>query len=187
MANKYREFYRDAHLQLFDIIVKQVWLDQHFIYGGQTRQKRTGNGFAVDWAFAYFMRSIVGTSQKVTTLNPVFTAVSTFLIDFFPDFLKHNPFKEPEYYKYPFENVSLDHLLFVYQIVDVRLDMLQYAEEKKLNTGEFTNWVANYIFCYNDEKGKDIYSLTSSYPGFPHVRNAQLKRSWGNEKFKFKK
>lgn len=188
LAEKFKSFYKEAHAQLFDQTVKQVWLEQQFIYNGTRRNKRGGMGFAADWGFGYFMQKYVGTSQKATTINPIMTAVATYLKDFFPDFLKHDPFTEPEYYTFPYKHISLDHLVFVYQMGDMRLDMLEYAEKNKMTTGDFKNWAINHALCYNDEVGEDIYELTITKNASPHIRNNSLKaRIWTDELFNFEK
>lgn len=182
---KFRDFYKDAHVQMFDMIVKQVWLEQQFVYGEQRREKRVANGFMPDWAFAEFMKVHVGISQKPITLHPMFSSVSTYLKDFFPEFLKHDPFANPEYFKYPFENVTLDHLNFVYQVDGMRMEMLQYADDNKMSYMDFSNWATNHILSYNDEIGEDIYKITMNVNAWPHIRNTSLKRGWSNDKFKF--
>lgn len=186
LSRKFIDFYKEAHLQLFDMIVKQIWLEQHFLYGTERRQKRMGSGHSPDWAFGQFMKTHVGISQKPITHSILFASISTYLIDFFPDFLKHDPFKEPEYYKYPFENITLDHLHFVYQVVDMRADMLKYAEEQKMSYMEFSNWVTNHVLCNNDETGKTKYELAIVRNLWQHIRNNDLKHGWFNEKMKFK-
>lgn len=185
LGRKFIDFYKEVHMQLFTMIIKQVWLEQQFMYGEDRREKRGKNGFTHDWAFSYFIKTHVGINQKSVSHNSVFISTSTYLKDFFPDFLKHDPFKEPEYYKWPYKNITLDHLDMVYQVVDMRLDMLQYADEQKMNYTDFSNWVINHLFSYNDEIGEDVYELTMGENAWPHIRNKKIKRGWSDEKFKF--
>lgn len=187
LANKFRSACWEAHMQLFSIITKQVWLEQQFMYGEERREKRTANGYTADWAWSYFMKNYVGISQKAVTLNPVFFPVATYMKDFFPDFLLHDPLEEPEYFKFPFKNLSLDHLTFVYQLVDMRMDMLQYAEENNMTIGEFMNWATNHVLCCNNDHGEDAYELNMGINSWAYIQDTRFKNNfWSNDLFKFK-
>lgn len=171
LAAMFRSFYRSAHPVLFDMIVKEVWLEQKFLYGGVRRGRRSKNGYGADWAFNFFMTGDVGISQKPLTTGAVFITVPTYFKDFFPNFSDHNPFEEPEYFKFPYSHVTLDFLLIVYQH-DERIQMLDYAEQTKMNIREFCNWSANQAMSYNAEKGEEVYSLKrNSY--IPYIRKAK--------------
>lgn len=177
LAEKFRAFYREAHISIFDIIVREVWLERQFIYDKYRRLKAVGNGYSTDWSFGFFMKSMVGISQKPITKNPTFTVVLSYFKDFFPEFLDHDPFVEPKYYLFPFKHVTLDHLEFVYQMIEVRMELLKIAEERQMSYADFVNWVSNYAFCYNDEIGKDVYALSfRSYMRF-YIKNKKLKKN----------
>ena len=167
---RFRSFYKEAYLILFDLIVKQVWLEQKFLYNG-VRRKRSMNGYGLDWIYSYFMKSVVGISQKPLTTCFIFTVVPTYFNDFFPNFSDHDPFEEPEYFKYPYKNVSLDHLLFVYQHHE-RLEMLAEAEKRSMNIKDFTDWAANQGLSCRDEKGEEMYSIVrySFLPYFKKIK-----------------
>lgn len=182
---EFRKFYREVHPVLFGFFVKQVWLDQHFTYSGKRRVKRYANGPGVDVAYAQFLRIAVGTNQRALTANFCFLPTSTYFIDFFPDFLIDNPFKNPEKYKYPYESVSLDFLSLVYQM-DNRLALLAEAEEKGMSYAEFMNWVINWAFCHNEDIGEEKYQLHSGRSAWFFIRNMKLKQFWENDKFNFK-
>ncbi|MFA5444994.1 MAG: hypothetical protein WC262_08520 [Bacteroidales bacterium] len=184
LAEKFRAFYKDFHESFFGYVVKQVWLEQHFSYNGVRRSRRSQNGYVGDWAFSYFMKMIVGYSQKPLTVNFLFTAIATYLKDFFPDFLNHDPFAEPEYFKFPYENITLDHLFFVY-MVDNRLELLEEAEKKKMSFFDFANWATNAVFCYNDDVNKDVYVLTNNRFFWAHLKKLKTKRGWSEDKFNF--
>jgi len=158
LALSFRNFYKEAHLIIFDLNVKEVWLEQHFLYDGVRRANRSRNGYNLDWTFSYFMKSIVGISQKPLTCGFFFATTATYFIDFFPNFLDHNPFEEPEYFKYPYKHVTLDFLAFVYQCHN-RLKMLQEAEDKKMNIQDFMNWAANYELSYSSSLDKELYCI----------------------------
>lgn len=179
LAEKFKTFYKEAHIDIFDIIVKEVWLERQFVYDKYRRLKSVGNGYSTDWAFGFFMKAMVGISQKPITKNPTFTFVLSYLNEFFPDFLEHDPFVESEYYKFPFKHITLDHLAFVYQMTEVRMELLRIADERLMPYADFVNWVANYVFCYNDEVGKDIYSLSSFGYMRLYIKNNTIKRVKG--------
>lgn len=161
LALKFRTFYKEAHLLLFDMLVKEVWLEQKFLYAGARRKGRSGNGMAADSAFSYFTKSMVGISQKALTDGMTFVAVPTYFKDFFPNFSDHDPFLEKEYFKYPYQHITLDHLLYVYQC-DNRLELLKEAEDKRMSILDFYNWASNWAYSYNNEVGENIYVMTRS-------------------------
>lgn len=184
LIDRFREFYRELHKSFFRYTVNQVWLEQHFAYDGKRRMHRYRNGHVHDWTYGYFMKSVVGYNQKIMTSNCMFAAVSSYLKDFFPDFLNHDPKKEPEYFKFPYENITLDHLFFVY-MVNNRLELLEEAEKRNMSYVEFVNWATNEVFCYNDEVGKEIYVLSVNAYAWPHLRNVTMRRGWSDSKFEF--
>lgn len=179
-----KTFYRKTFLDIFDAIVKEVWLEQQITYKGLRRVKRAGNGIDQDASFGQFTKIAVGMYHRVLTANFCFTPVATYLVDFFPNFLIDNPFKNPEKYKYPYEHVTIDFLAFVYQMEN-RLELLDEAEERKLSYAEFVNWVTNWAFCYNEEVKDDVYSLQGGHLHWFFIRNKKLKRFWANTKFNF--
>lgn len=150
LTSKARLFHKEAQLVLFDLIIKTAWLEQHFTFHGVRRSKRRGNGISHDWAYSYFMKGIVGISQKSFTDGIVFSSVPTYFKDFFPNFSDHDPFKEPEYFKFPYKNISMDHLAFVAQCHN-RLELLAYAEERAMTIKDFVDWAANWALSYNEE------------------------------------
>lgn len=158
LAGKFRSFYKETYLKMFDDIVKHVWLEQQFKYRGK-RRKRLSNGIPCDAAFGCFIREIVGISQKPFTTNFTFSVIASFLDEMFPHFLKEDPFVSPEKYKYPFEHVTIDFLCFVYACKD-RMDMLRYADERKMNFVEFSNWAANHALSQTDKNGVPKYVMT---------------------------
>lgn len=154
----FRLFCRESFVSVFNIIVKYIWLDQHLTYNG-VRKKRGANGMFPDKAFSFFLNSMVGMNPRIFTGTDLFYSIVSYLKDFFPNFSDHNPFLEPEYFQYPYSHVTLDFLYVVYKHDD-RLEMLNYAEEKKINIREFIDWVINRVQYENMEKGKDTYLIT---------------------------
>lgn len=160
----FRSFYKESFLSVFDILVKHVWLNQHLTYDG-VRKKRGSNGFYPDKAFSFFANALVGINPRLLTGSSLFRSVVPYLKDFFPNFSDHDPFLEPEYFKYPYSHVTLDFLYVVYKHDD-RIAMLDYAEEKKMNIREFVDWVLNYVRFENSERGTDVYLIKRNRDNF---------------------
>ena len=184
LVSKFRGFYKEAHLAIFDSTVKEIWLEQQITIGGLRRMKRVGNGIYGDLSFGKFTKIAVGTCHKVLTANFCFTPIASYLIDFFPDFLSGDPFKNPEKYQYPYKHITLDFLVFVYQ-VDERLYLLAEAEKRSMSYVEFINWVNNWSLCHNNDIGKQKYQLIGGKINWPYIRNNELKKFWENSKFTF--
>lgn len=168
LAALFRNFYKEAYPILFDLIVKQVWLEQKFLYNGARRAGRFANGNTPDWAFSYFMKSIVGISQKPLTTGFIFVSLPSYIPDLFPTFSDHNPFEEPEFFKFPYKNITIDHMMFCYQYHD-RIEMLKEADEKVMNIKEFMDWATNHVLSYNKDKSKEIYSICR-HSFFPYIK-----------------
>lgn len=180
----FRSFYVKTHLEIFDYIVREVWLEQQVVVGGRRRVKRKGNCLFDDMSFGKFTNFAVGISGRVLTSSSIFTPVATYLIDFFPDFLKNNPFENPEKYLYPYKHVTLDFLFFVYQ-ADNRLELLDYAEKKGINIAEFINWATNHVLSYNLENDVEKYEIKMTHRRWDHIINNDLKSGWEDKKFLF--
>ena len=169
LADTFRDFYKKAHIDLFDMLVKQVWLENKFLFKGERRPKRGLNGQGADRVYGFFMKFKVGITQKSLTQGFIFSTVPTYFKDFFPYFLENNPFKNPELYKFPYKNIGLDQLSFVYQFHD-RLELLKKADEDNMNAGNFVNWAANHVLSYNDEPDAK-YSYSIRRHGFlPYIK-----------------
>jgi hypothetical protein len=61
-----------------------------------------------------------------------------------------SPFENPDYYKFPYKNISPDFLILVWRMKE-RLALLKIADEKKMTYAVFMDYVINYIYCYNEE------------------------------------
>jgi len=173
----YRDFYHEFDRIIFKLVVDQMWLDHQFTFDGKRRLRRNGNGHPADWAFGFFIKNMVGVSQKPLTLSSMFNVVSTYMKEFFPNFLEDNPFTHPEKYAYPYKNIGIGHLGFVYMVHD-RVEMLEYADEKAMKFGEFVNWAANHAFSYNDEVGSDVYTIANNRDMWTYLKNNQLDVRW---------
>lgn len=135
------------------------------------------NGIYADRIFSVYMKKIVGISQRVITINEFFYVYSSYIEEWFPDLLKHDPFKESEYYKYPFKHITLDHLGLVYQCHN-RMDLLNYAEEKEMSIFDFTNWAVNQMLNYNDEIGRKIYEISNKSYVWVFIKNLEFKKEF---------
>jgi hypothetical protein len=167
LADRFRSFYKETHPILFDIMVKQVWLEQNFLWNG-TRLSRTGNGVVIDQTYSYFLKYIVGITQKPVTTLAIFVAITKYFDDFFPNFSNHDPFKEPEYFKYPYKNVTLDFLFFVQNYHD-KIKLLEEAEKRIMKVGEFIDWATSVALSYMDEKGNEVYRMACSRDFMPYL------------------
>ena len=183
---KYRDFYRWSDHAVFEIMVKQVWLEMQFVFDGKRRLKKRQNGIRFDWVYGFFAKSMVGVSPKQITQSSVFTALSTYIKEFYPEFLEHNPFEDPGYYKFPYKNIGISHLTYVHMVHN-RLELLAFAEEMSLGYAEFVNWATNQVFCYNDEVGKDVYVLFSARDMWPYLKNTLAYKGWKDDMVDFSK
>lgn len=181
---KFRGFYKEADHSIFDIVVKEVWLEHQLTFKGARRTRRRSNGFFMDSAFGSFTKVGVGVTQRVITSFACFPRVASYLIDFFPEFLFDDPFKNPEKYQFPYKNISLGHMVFVYQM-DNRLELLEEAEEKSMSYAEFVNWAYNWALCYSRDVEIDKYVMTGGHLFWPYIKNKKLKKSWENKKNNF--
>lgn len=182
--DRFRGLMREADHEIFRLVVNFVWLELQFIYNGRRREARSSNSIQEDKAFSYFMRADVGTGHKTLTSNLTFTIISTYLKDFFPDFLNHDPSIEPEYFSFPYKYVSLEHMAFVYKMKD-RMEMLEYAEERAMRFMDFANWAVNQALCYNDEIGRDMYTITKAGYHWTHINNVDIGKQWFRDNFNF--
>jgi hypothetical protein len=98
-----------------------------------------------------------------------------YLSTLFPNFDTENPFENPDYFKYPFKNISFDFFPLVRQM-DERMELLEMADKEDMTYAEFVDYVLNHCFSTNDELGRDKYLFNigseSRKPMF--VRNTDL-------------
>jgi hypothetical protein len=161
-AKQFRDFLKGLYLSFFDGLVKYVWLEHQYTYRGISRDKDLNSGFFPNKIFGYFMKNIVGISQKPFIDSFLFTAISSYIPDFFPKFYEHNPFFDPEYFKFPYKNISIDCLTFVYQCEE-RLDMLAYADKVSMSYGDFRDWAVNHVLCANPGEYEHTFWHNSTY------------------------
>ena len=161
-SKELRDFYRE----MFDHLLKIVWLSRRFCYNGTRRTKHWGNGINLDGAFSVFAREYLNYGPKILfSANSQFAKISTYIEDFFPDFDLGNPFENK--FEYPFQYMLLPYLLVVYQMPE-RMDLLREGEKNKMLLSEFMDYVVNYVGCYNEEHG-ETYKFVSRPTNIPHV------------------
>lgn len=146
--------------ELWRMMVEILWLSLHFIYRGKRRKSLYANGDWYDKAWGYYMRGVVGYPNQSLTRSVWFYRIASYLNDFYPDFLSRDPFVDPDYFRFPYATVTIDHMHLVYQMPD-RFDLLRIADERKMNFDEFFDFVVNHMMCLNEASGKkeQIYRL----------------------------
>ncbi len=151
--------YDEMEKKIFDSLVKIIWLGQRFYYNGKVCNKFLGSiNYSLHIAFKTFLMNYVGRNRSFWFHGSGnnFKFVVSYFNDFFPYFLKGNPFDGG--YEYPYQYMKFESLGLVYQMPE-RLELLAYGEEKKMSMVEFLDYVLNYINCYNEEKKELIYEF----------------------------
>lgn len=156
----FKNYLGDFYSDLFDKCVKLSWLRRKFCYHGyKTILPMYKNPPLVNSAFVKFLRRRVGNDLQIITRGPFFNKWEVFYFDkFFPNFLKESPFENPDYYKFPFKNISPEFLIVVYQLDD-RFSLLKEADKKDMSYAVFADYVINHVLCENDDLGRDKYYL----------------------------
>lgn len=168
-------------------VVRASWLFLKFTYKGQGRPRLYSNDTNVDAAFAVFHKQHVGVDIKAFARSaPHFNKLFDYFVEYYPEFKTRNPFTEPEYYKFPYKNISIDHMITVYQMPE-RVEILAYIEEHPMNFNEYLDWVINYINSYNEEKGENIYEFYTGKEAIPYVRYKNYKQKDNLKKYNLKR
>lgn len=143
------------------MIAKAHWLSLHFIYNGEEFESFEGRSKYAMGAMTYFFNEFSSADIKFFTKPIYIEKLMKYYEDFYPEFSKKDPFKEPEYYKFPYKNIGVNYLIVVYQMPE-RLDILEYADEHDMRYCEFLDYVINYIFSYNQEHDKDVFQFSNA-------------------------
>lgn len=156
-----REVIKNNQTEIFDTLVKFIWLVKKFCYNGRPRIKLMRNGKGVDATYGIYMRHFVGFDNRIITRNLINPYVISYLDDFFPDLYFENPFKNK--LKYPYSYMNFECLFLVYQMPE-RMELLDYGEKRKLKYTEFVDYVINYALSKSDEiKDKDYFAVAFAY------------------------
>jgi hypothetical protein len=110
-----------------------------------------------------FLSNYVGVGRSYIIPPSISSKVVSYFPDFFPDFSREDPIKNPDKYKFPYDYLTIDFLMAVYQMEE-RLILLDMAEREKMSYAKFIDYVINYISCYNDEHGDCFIMSTSMNP-----------------------
>jgi hypothetical protein len=169
LAAKFRELFKEYQESQWRFFVRYAWLEAHFMVNNRRRTGRAASNVWRDGFYNKFLRDRAGFSQKTLTMNKMHRFLESYFLDFYPDFLEHDPEKEPEYFAFPYKNVTFDHLLFVSRLGDERLALLDEAERKVMSFVKFANWAANWAFCSNQEMEKEKYVLRLGVSKLPYL------------------
>lgn len=163
----FRTEMKEFETDLFNHLVKYIWLVRRFTYSGKLRDKHKNNGIFIDRAFGLFMRNVVGIDNRFYISGHSLSKIVTYMDDFFPNFNEGNPFEEN--YEYPYQYMNLSCLSAVYQMEE-RMELLNRCDKRKMSYTQFLDYVLNYILCLNDELGVEKYSFIFSHSFMPYVK-----------------
>lgn len=152
-------FLTDFYIELFNGCVRLSWLRRKFkYYDKKTVLPMQKNCQLLNYAFVKFLRRNIGKDIQIITRSKFFSRLETYFEELFPGFMDGNPFENPEYYKFPFSNISIEFLLVVYQLDD-RIELLKYADDNKMSYATFLDYVINHVSCANEDLGRQRYTM----------------------------
>lgn len=157
---------KSFQLDIFDHLVKTIWLMKRFCYDGKKRENLSRNGNYLDGAFGVFVRNHVDMESRLITRDEMYSKIRSYFDDFFPEFEVRNPFVDD--FKYPYKYMTIECLVVVYQMEE-RLELLKYGEDHKMRYLDFIDYVLNYINCLNEDKGFEYYIWIFSRKCIPYV------------------
>lgn len=169
LVDLYQTFLNRAYKEVFHLALCFLWLEKQLIINGHRRTRRFRSGHSYDMLYGRFISILVGRDQATLTRSRWFQITAACAAEMFPGFYLHNPFTEPEYFQWPYEHVGVDFLAYVYQVHN-RLELVEYANNMRMSFHDFKNWVNNYVLCYNDEQGGEIYQIALSRENVPYVK-----------------
>ena len=155
--NFMKEFYDDLFLKCAQL----SWLRRKFTYAGQRAKMPVfASTRMFHGKFVKFIRRFVGHDIQIITKSFFFPKLENYYFDIMiPGFEEGNPFENPDYYTFPFKNISTEYLLLVYQLDD-RLELLKEADKQKMSYAVFIDYVINHILTENEILGREKYSLS---------------------------
>jgi hypothetical protein len=156
----FHNFLTDFYSSLFLSCVKISWLRRKFTYHGyKTILPMYKNSRALNDAFVKLMRRHIGHDlQIITKGGKFFSKIESYFNELFQGFEEGDPFENPDYYKFPFNNITMEYMLVVYQLDD-RMSLLKKADEKGLSFAKFLDYVINYVYNENDRLGRRRYEI----------------------------
>jgi hypothetical protein len=109
-------------------------------------------------AFVKYLRRFVGKDIQVLTRSTFFSKLESYFNELIPGFMDGDPFDNPDYYRFPFKNISIEYLMVVHQL-DERVALLKKADEDKMTYAEFLDYVINYVSVENDLLQRGRYEM----------------------------
>lgn len=171
----FRNLLKDFSDNLFLFYVKFVWLRRRFIYNEQELESLLFTGGALAGVFSRFLRRVVGVDTFFSR-DFLYPKIATYFDSFFPEFSENNPFENPELYKFPFKNITLDFLAVVHQVED-RIELLNIADEQKMTYANFLDFVINQTYSINEELGREKYIFMTGNGKHNYIKNTDLEMS----------
>lgn len=179
--NEYIETVRKNHLDaeqyMYQFLVRSLWLELRFKYNGRRRTGVRRNGLYYERVYAQFIRNTVNIERRLFSRTGLYWAgpIHSYFGDLYPRFLEDNPFEDP--YPFPYRNISIGHLIVVYQLREHRLLMLQNAENKNMPYGKFLDWALNWSLCENEYIGENRYRFQSnSSRDLPYIKDTKYSK-----------
>jgi len=153
------EMYSDIFLQC----VKLSWLRRKFVfYGSKTIVPMQKNSRVLANAFTKFLRRNIGNDIQLITKGKYFNRLDVYYFDqLFPGFEDENPFENPDFYKFPYKNISMEFLLVVFQLED-RFELLEEADKREMSYAVFLDYILNHTLTENELLGYNRYELTQN-------------------------
>ena len=182
----FRNFLTTFYIELFNSSVRLCWLRRQFTYHGhRTRYPMDANSPLINIGFVKFLRRIIGKDIQIITKSKVFSKLETYFDVFFHGFDEGNPFENPDYYKFPFQNISIDYLIVVCQLDD-RIQLLNIAEREKMSYAIFVDYIINHVYNENEVIGRERYKVNFSMgTRFPfYIKDTDKHMEFKNKKKK---
>lgn len=155
----FQGFLQKFYLDLFDGCVRLSWLRRHFsYYGRKTKMPMNKNSRIHNSAFVKLLRRNIGKDIQIITRAKFFSKLELYFDEFFPGFDEGNPFENPDYYRFPFKNISVEFLIVVHQLED-RVGILRHADDNKMSYAVFLDYVINHVYSINEELGREKYQV----------------------------
>lgn len=169
----FHSFLKDFYNNLFMNCVRLSWLRRKFTYyGKKTKLPMNRNSMPLNFSFTKFLRRYIGNDIQIITRGTFFSRIESYFEELFPGFEEGDPFENPDFYKFPFKNISMEFLFVVFQ-VDDRLEILKIADKEKMSFAKFLDYAINHVYSVNDELGRAKYIIRhDKEKNFPfYIRN----------------
>jgi hypothetical protein len=159
----FKEYLNDFFGSIFNGYVKLSWMRRKFSYCDlKTILPMYRTAPVLNLAFVKMMRRVIGKDIQIITRGKGFSKIETYFEDFFPGFMDGNPFENPDYYKFPYKNITLDFLMVVHEMDD-RLELLDIADKEDMSYAVFQDYVINHAYSENEILGYNKYQINHNY------------------------